>query len=584
MNAQEDLESSLRTSHHRSVSRMAWARIRHQYEQRVQDLSAAGKARDDARRAALDSGALRSFMSELLTRCSREAVGEFLRTRSDWGTGAALIEKDWSVVGLIDQIYPVATWTALDPIDAGSAADDARWAAWVQAWHDEFKRDDKPSEDAHARVFGHSPRVNEDGVQGRRDDMFDGVVLKPELSPRMKEVLNWGALIATFFVNLADEEEEDEDEELDRRSRRWTRRQRKARDQRPHPLDEVLKGGGVEMPQFVDIVGQFLGGTAEARETAEMIARSPDPHKLLRVFVERFANPSADRDVDVDEEAPPPRSTPHEAASAGPTATHARTAPPCSPPPPPGSAPKWAENLDAHLRARGLGHIADTARVSTAAPSANNAPPPDRDLDKILETVADKAAAKAVQAIRPMIEQYTASVEKCLKEQGEEIRGLAAQMRDQEARLRQLEAEFRVLHAEVEKSKITDAELKARASGMMEQPESTPEPISVVIAEPVAPTVEAAPVVVAEVVEEVSSSKDARSTDLAEGATGDAIRAAVELEKLAGVTGLRSALGDVQQGIGDLKAHVASNDSLIKEMEAKLAKVRRQKEEADVAR
>lgn len=584
MNAQEDLESSLRTSHHRSVSRMAWARIRHQYEQRVQDLSAAGKARDDARRAALDSGALRSFMSELLTRCSREAVGEFLRTRSDWGTGAALIERDWSVVGLIDQIYPVATWTALDPIDAGSAADDARWAAWVQAWHDEFKRDDKPSEDAHARVFGHSPRVDEDGVQGRRDDMFDGVVLKPELSPRMKEVLNWGALIATFFVNLADEEDE-EDEELDRRTRRWTRRQKKARDQRVHPLDEVLKDGGVEMPQFVDIVGQFLGGTEEARETAEMIARSPDPHKLLRVFVERFANPRDDRYDDADdEEAPPPRSTPHEAASAGPTVTHARTAPPCSPPPPPGGAPKWAENLDAHLRARGLGHIADTARVSAASPSASNAAPQERDLDKILETVADKAAAKAVQAIRPMIEQYTASVEKCLKEQGEEIRGLAAQMRDQEARLRQLEAEFRVLHAEVEKSKIADAESKARASGMMEQPESTPEPISVVIAELVAPPLEAAPVVVAEVVEEVSSAHDAAFADPADGATGDALHAAVEIEKLAGVTGLRSALGDVQQGIGDLKAHVASNDSLITEMEAKLAEARRQKEEAGAAR
>lgn len=582
MNAQEDLESSLRTSHHRSVSRMAWARIRHQYEQRVQDLCDAGKGRDDARRAALDTGALRSFISGLLTRCSREAVGEFLRTRSDWGTGAALIEKDWSVVGLIDQIYPVATWTALDPIDAGSAADDARWAAWVQAWHDEFKRDHKPSEDAHARVFGHSPRVDEDGVQGRRDDMFDGVVLKPELSPRMKEVLNWGALIATFFVNLADEEE-DEDEELDRRSRRWTRRQKKARDQRVHPLDEVLKDGGVEMPQFVDIVGQFLGGTDEARETAEMIARSPDPHKLLRVFVERFANPRADHDDVDDEQAPPSQSPPREAAGRH-TATHTQSAPPCSPPPPPGGAPKWAENLDAHLRARGLGHIADTARVSAASPSASNAAPQEHDLDKILETVADKAAAKAVQAIRPMIEQYTASVEKCLKEQGEEIRGLAAQMRDQEARLRQLEAEFRVLHAEVEKSKIADAESKARASGMMEQPESTPEPISVVIAEPVAPPVEAAPVVVTEVVEEVSSAHDAASADPAEGATGDALHAAVELEKLAGVTGLRSALGDVQQGIGDLKAHVATNDSLIKEMEAKLAEARRQKEEASGAR
>lgn len=415
--------------------------------------------------------------------------------------------------------------------------------------------------------------------------MFDGVVLKPELSPRMKEVLNWGALIATFFVNLADEEE-DEDEELDRRSRRWTRRQRKARDQRPHPLDEVLKGGGVEMPQFVDIVGQFLGGTAEARETAEMIARSPDPHKLLRVFVERFANPRADTDDDDldDEQAPPPQSPPREAPSARPTVTQARGAPPCSPPSPPGAAPKWAENLDAHLRARGLGHIADTARVSAASPSASNAAPQERDLDKILETVADKAAAKAVQAIRPMIEQYTASVEKCLKEQGEEIRGLAAQMRDQEARLRQLEAEFRVLHAEVEKSKIADAESKARASGMMEQPEPTPEPISVVIAEPVAPPVEAAPVVVAEVVEEVSSAHDAASADPAEGATGDALHAAVELEKLAGVTGLRNALGDVQQGIGDLKAHVATNDSLIKEMEAKLAEARRQTEEAGVAR
>ncbi len=42
-------------------------------------------------------------------------------------------------------------------------------------------------------------------------------------------------------------------------------------------------------------------------------------------------------------------------------------------------------------------------------------------------------------------------------------------------------------------------------------------------------------------------------------------------------------LGDVQQGIGDLKARVASSDSLIKEMEAKLAQARRQKEEAGAA-
>ena len=584
MNAQEDLEGSLRTSHHRSVSRMAWARIRHQYEQRVQDLSAAGKARDDARRAALDSGALRSFMSELLTRCSREAVREFLRTRSDWGTGAPLIEKDWSVVGLIDQIYPVATWTALDPIDAGSAADNARWSAWVQAWHDEFKRDDRPSEDAHARVFGHSPREDKGGVQGRSDDMFDGVVLKPELSPTMKSVLNWGALIATFFVNLADEEEE-EDEELERRSRRWTRRRRTTRMERPHPLDEVLKKGGVEMPKFVDIVGQFLGGTEEAHETAEMIARSPDPHKLLRVFVERFANPRADREDDADDEddedepAPPPQSRPREAA-ARPTATQAQSAPPCSPPPQPGIAPKWAEKLDAHLRARGLGHIADTAQVSSAAPSRSNAAPRDRDLNKLLETVADKAATKAVQEIRPMIEQYTARVENCLKEQSEELRSLTARMRDQEARLQQLEAEFRVLHADVEKAKIADVESRARASASIEPQEtvSTLDPISVVSAEPAALTVEAAPVVEAEVVEEVSSEKDALSSDPSKEGTDEGLHAAAELEKLAGVTGLRGALGDVQQGIGDLKARVESSDNLIKEMEAKLAEARRQKE------
>jgi hypothetical protein len=480
------------------------------------------------------------------------------------------------VVGLIDQIYPVATWTALDPIDAGSAADNARWAAWVQAWHDEFKRQQRPSEDEHARVFGHSLGEDEDGAQGRSDDMFDGVVLKPELSPTMKSVLNWGALIATFFVNLADEDEDDE--ELERRPRGRTRRRRG----RAHPLDEVLKNGGVEMPNFVDMVAQVLGGTEEARETAEMIAKSPDPNKLLRVVMERFANPRGDTDDDVDdEEAPHPKSPPtHQAASARPAA-HARTAPPCSPPSPPCAAPKWAENLDAHLRARGLGHIADTARVSAADPEAPKAPPPERDLDRILERVADKAAAKAVEGIRPMIEQYTASVEKCLKEQGEEIRSLAAQMRDQETRLRQLEAEFRVLHAEVEQSKIAEARSQPFTAAQAE-----PEPISVVLVEPAAPAV--APVVVAEIVEEISTSpasdRDATPTTASAEATGDALQAAAQLETLAGVTGLRSALGDVQQGIGDLKAQVSSNDSRIKEMEAKLAEARRKKEEADAAR
>ena len=570
MNAQEALEGSLRTSHHRSVARMTWAKIRDQYEQRVQDLRAAGRSRDDARKAALDTGALRSFMSELLTRCSREAIGEFLRTRSDWGTGAPLIEKDWSVVGLIDQIYPVATWTALDPIDAGSAADNARWAAWVQAWHDEFKREQRPSEDEHARVFGHSPREYEDGAQGRSDDMFDGVVLKPELSPTMKSVLNWGALIATFFVNLADEDDDDEDEEVDRRTRRWTRRPRVGRKERPHPLDEVLKDGGVEMPRFVDIVGQFLGGTPEAHETAEMIARSPDPHKLLRVFVERFANPREGGD---EEDSPPQNEPPREAASA--RSSRARAAPPCTPPPPPGGVPKWAEKLDAHLRAGGLGHIADTVQVSASSGTTDSTPPPEDDLAKLLETVADKAAARAVQVIRPMIEKYTATVEKALAEQRDEMRGLTTQMRDQEARLRHLEEEFRVLHAEVEKSKIADAESKARAPSILEEPETAPipEPISAVSAEPGAVTVEAAPVVEAEVVEHVPSKQG----------TNDGLHAAAELEKLAGVTGLRSALGDVQQGIGDLKARAASNDSLIKEMEARLAQARKQKEEASAA-
>jgi septal ring factor EnvC (AmiA/AmiB activator) len=233
--------------------------------------------------------------------------------------------------------------------------------------------------------------------------------------------------------------------------------------------------------------------------------------------------------------------------------------------------PKWAEKLDAHLRAGGLGHIADTAQVSMASPGTGSTPPPDGDLEKLLETVADKAAARAVQAIRPMIEKYTATVEKALAEQRDELRGLSTQMRDQEARLRHLEEEFRVLHAEVEKSKIADAESKTRAPSIMEQPASTPEPLSAVSAEPAVPVVEA------EVVEDVSAS------DPGKQGADDGLHAAAELEKLAGVTGLRSALGDVQQGIGDLKAQVASNDSLIKEMEAMLAQARRQKEEAGAA-
>lgn len=53
-------------------------------------------------------------------------------------------------------------------------------------------------------------------------------------------------------------------------------------------LDEVMAQAGLKIPALEDALAQLMGGSEEAKQTAAMIARAPDPGKLLQQFAKQF--------------------------------------------------------------------------------------------------------------------------------------------------------------------------------------------------------------------------------------------------------------------------------------------------------
>lgn len=109
--------------------------------------------------------------------------------------------------------------------------------------------------------------------------IFDGVAMKPTLSPTMQGVLSVVTLVANSLL------------EADRvREERQT-------GEGGHPaagtLNDVMAKAGLDIPGLDQVLEQLMGGGEEARKAATLIMKNPDPAGLLQRFVEHFGRGDA---------------------------------------------------------------------------------------------------------------------------------------------------------------------------------------------------------------------------------------------------------------------------------------------------
>lgn len=187
--------------------------------------------------------------------------------------------------------------------------------------------------------------------------IFDGVAVKPTLSPTMQGVLSMMVLVANSIV-AADK----------------CRQERLAgEEKRPTTLEEVMEKSGLNIPGIHDALAQLMGGTDEAKKAASLIVSTPDPAKLLRQFAEQFGVGMTGNTGPI--VTPPPAPTPE----------------PATPPPMPSGLPKFRPDFTREAR---------EATKATANESASPLPKFRPDF-----TREAREAAKAANAPAPEIHE-----------------------------------------------------------------------------------------------------------------------------------------------------------------------------------
>jgi hypothetical protein len=189
--------------------------------------------------------------------------------------------------------------------------------------------------------------------------IFDGALLRPVFSPRMKTVLSVISLITNSLTEA-----------------NKCMKQRLAEESgSPTTLDDVMKQSGLKIPGLEEALARLMGDSEEAKAAASMLVGTPDPADLLRAFID----------------APPPRTK-------SPIVT-----------PPPTAPTKAAPNVvypafrpDLAPTAREAAASAYPAFRPDLAPPAREAPAPAYPAFRPdLAPTAREAAASAYPAFRP---------------------------------------------------------------------------------------------------------------------------------------------------------------------------------------
>lgn len=104
--------------------------------------------------------------------------------------------------------------------------------------------------------------------------LFDGVEIKPALTPTMQGVISWALVLANTVI------------EADRSFNE--RLVRETGTGRPLTLNDVMEQSGLRIPGLAAAVEQLMGGTEEAKQVASLIVDNPDPAVLVQKFAERL--------------------------------------------------------------------------------------------------------------------------------------------------------------------------------------------------------------------------------------------------------------------------------------------------------
>lgn len=103
--------------------------------------------------------------------------------------------------------------------------------------------------------------------------IFDGVVMKPTLSPTVQTVLSLVGLVANSFAEAKE---------------CMKKRQAEEAAGGGTTLDQVMQQAGSEIPGLQEALARLMGGGEEARQAATLIAGTPDPITLLNNFAAHY--------------------------------------------------------------------------------------------------------------------------------------------------------------------------------------------------------------------------------------------------------------------------------------------------------
>lgn len=141
--------------------------------------------------------------------------------------------------------------------------------------------------------------------------IFDGVELKPTLSPTMQGALSWVLLIANTLVEAGN-----------------CRNERLGHDtKRPTTLGQVMQESGLQIPGLEEALVQIMGGGEEAKQAASLIVSTPDPAALLQKFAQQFGL-KVEAAAKTEAHTPPPPAASPAASPPPPPATNVASGPP----------------------------------------------------------------------------------------------------------------------------------------------------------------------------------------------------------------------------------------------------------------
>lgn len=141
--------------------------------------------------------------------------------------------------------------------------------------------------------------------------IFDGVELKPALTPTMQGVISWALLLANTVI----EADRNYDERLARETGAG----------RPLTLNHVMEQSGLRIPGLAEALEQLMGGTEEAKQAANLLVNNPDPAVLVQKFAEHLGVKLVAEPAVATTTTPPPRPSPTPPPTAPPSAPHPAT-------------------------------------------------------------------------------------------------------------------------------------------------------------------------------------------------------------------------------------------------------------------